>query len=83
MAAEVRGKNEIRKELKIFGNVKILLEDSLLRISENFEVGRAVKKINNGFSLACLYLLICYHTNNKSKENNLGLWKDYFHGGLR
>jgi hypothetical protein len=84
----MKNKKEMKKQKRresnvILGNVKILSEDSLFRISESFEVRRAVNRINNGFSLACPSSLICYHTNNKSKENNLGFWTDYFHGGLR
>jgi hypothetical protein len=83
---EERGKKEMEQKRSesnvIFGKVKILSEDSLFRISESFEVGRAVNRISHGFSLACPLSLICFDINNRSKENNLGLWTDYFQGGL-
>ena len=73
-------RSDMKKEC--ISNIKILSRDSLFRISESFEVGRAVNRISHGFSLACPLSLICFDINNKSKENNLGLWTDYFQRGL-
>ena len=73
-------RSDMKKEC--ISNIKILSRDSLFRISESFEVGREVNRISHGFSLACPLSLICFDINNKSKENNLGLWTDYFQGGL-